>query len=96
MLGLLTYPRKLDQSRLDELLALPGRFVMTVAIRFQTRAEAQDDLDLLRRRLIAGDNKATEDTADLEDAISAVAGGTGRKRHQSLVTDRPCRHAVRG
>jgi CagE, TrbE, VirB family, component of type IV transporter system len=52
VLGLLTYPRKLDQSRLDELLALPGRFVMTVAIRFQTRAEAQDDLDLLKRRLI--------------------------------------------
>ena len=75
VLGFLTYPRKLDPSRLDELLALPGRFVMTVAIRFQTRAEAQDDLDLLRRRLISGDNKATEDTADLEDAISAVAGG---------------------
>lgn len=75
VLGLLTYPRRLDQSRLDDLLALPGRFVMTTAIRFQTRAEAQDDLDLLRRRLLSGDNKASEDTADLEDAISAVAGG---------------------
>ena len=74
-LGLLVYPRRLDQSRMDDLLAMPGRFVLTVAIRFQTRAELQDSLDLLRRRLISGDNKATEDTDDLEDAISQVAGG---------------------
>jgi type IV secretion system protein VirB4 len=75
VLGFLAYPRRLNQSRLDDLLALPGRFVMTVAIRFQSRAEAQDSLDLLKRRLTSGDNRAVDDTADLEDAISAVAGG---------------------
>src|SRR5271166_4165806 len=75
VLGFLTYPRRLDQSRLDDLLGLPGRFVMTTAIRFQSRAEAQDSLDLLKRRLIAGDNKAIDDTEALEDAISQVAGG---------------------
>jgi type IV secretion system protein VirB4 len=75
VLGLLTYPRVLDQSRLDDLLGLPGRFVMTTAIRFQSRAESQDALDLLHRRLVAGHNKATEDVQDLEDAISQVAGG---------------------
>jgi type IV secretion system protein VirB4 len=75
VLGLLTYPRRLDQSRLDDLLGLPGRFVMTTAIRFQSRAEAQDSLDLLRRRLISGDNRATDDTDALETAISQVAGG---------------------
>lgn len=75
VLGLVTYPRQLDQSRLDDLLGLPGRFVMTVAISFQSRAEAQDSLDLLRRRLMSGDNKASDDTEALEDAISQVAGG---------------------
>ncbi len=75
VLGLLTYPRRLDQSRLDDLLALPGRFVMTVAMRFQSRAEVQDSLDLLRRQLVAGNNRAVSDTAALNDAIDAVAGG---------------------
>jgi type IV secretion system protein VirB4 len=75
VLGLLTYPKRLSQDRMDELLSVPGRFVLTVAVRFQTRAEAQDDLDLLRRRLLSGDNKATEDTDDLDTAISNVAGG---------------------
>ena len=75
VLGFLTYPRKLDQSRLDELLGLPGRFVMTSAIRFKSRAEMQDSLELLQRRLISGDNAAKEDTEALEDAISQVAGG---------------------
>lgn len=75
VLGLLTYPRRLDPSRLDELLALPGRFVMTVAIRFQSRAEVQDSLDLLRRQLIAGHNRAVSDTEALADAIDSVAGG---------------------
>jgi len=75
VLGFLTYPRRLDQARLDDLLGLPGRFVMTTAIHFQSRAEAQDSLDLLKRRLISGDNKSIEDTDALEDAISQVAGG---------------------
>lgn len=75
VIAFLTYPRQLDQSRLDELLALPGRFVMTVAIRFKSRAEMQDSLELLQRRLISGNNRAREDTDELEDAISQVAGG---------------------
>ena len=75
VLGLLTYPRQLDQSRFDDLLALPGRFVMTVAIRFQSRAEVQNSLDLLKRRLISGNNRAADDTEDLEQAIRDVAGG---------------------
>jgi type IV secretion system protein VirB4 len=75
VLGFLTYPRQLDQSRLDELLSLPGRFVMTVATRFKSRAEMQDSLELLQRRLISGNNRAKEDTDALEDAISQVAGG---------------------
>ena len=75
VVGLLTYPRRLDQSRMDELLALPGRFVMTVAVRFQSRAEVQDSLDLLRRQLIAGNSRAVSDTDALNDAIDAVAGG---------------------
>ena len=75
MLGLTVYPRKLDQSRLDELLGLPGRFVMTVAIKFESRAEAQDKLETLLRQLEAGNNKAKEDNDALEDAISNVAGG---------------------
>ena len=77
VLGLVTYPRTLDQSRLDELMALPGRFVMTVAARFQSRAEAQDSLVLLKRRLVSGNSRAVTDTADLEDAIDEVAGGRG-------------------
>jgi len=75
VVALLTYPRRLDPSRLDGLLALPGRFVMTVAIRFQSRAEVQDSLDLLRRQLIAGNSRAVSDTEALNDAIDAVAGG---------------------
>ena len=75
VLGLLTYPRRLDQSRLDDLLALPGRFVMTVAIRFQSRAEVQDSLALLQRQLIAGNSRAVSDTEALDAAIDAVAGG---------------------
>ncbi len=75
VVGLLTYPRRLDPSWLDELLALPGRFVLTVAIRFQSRAEVQDSLDLLQRRLVAGNSRAVSDTEALNDAIDAVAGG---------------------
>ncbi len=75
VLGLLTYPRRLDPSRLDDMLALPGRFVMTVAIRFQSRAEVQDSLALLQRRLVAGNSRAVEDTEALNDAINEVAGG---------------------
>lgn len=75
MVGLLTHPRRLDQSRLDALLTLPGRFVMTVAIRFHSRAEAQDKLSLLQRRLIAGGDKAVSDAEALEEAIDDVAGG---------------------
>ena len=75
VLGLLTYPRRLDPSRLDGLLALPGRFVMTVAMRFQSRAEVQDSLDLLRRQLVSGNNRSVSDTDALNDAIDAVAGG---------------------
>ncbi len=74
-LGLLTYPRRLDPSRLDDMLALPGRFVMTVAIRFQSRAEVQDSLALLQRQLRAGNSRAVEDTDALNDAINEVAGG---------------------
>jgi len=74
-LGLLTYPRRLDPSRMDDLLALPGRFVMTVAMQFQSRAEAQDSLDLLRRQLIAGNSRSVSDTDALNDAIDSVAGG---------------------
>ncbi len=74
-LGLLTYPRRLDQSRLDDLLALPGRFVMTVAMRFQSRAEVQDSLALLQRQLTAGNSRSVSDTEALDDAIDAVAGG---------------------
>ena len=74
-LGLLTYPRRLDPSRLDELLALPGRFVMTVAMRFQSRAEVQDSLALLQRQLVAGNSRAVSDMEALDDAIDAVAGG---------------------
>ena len=74
-LGLTTHFRRLNQSRLDELLALPGRFVMTVAICFETRAKAQDSLDLLKRRLIAGNSRAVSDTDALTDAIDEVAGG---------------------
>lgn len=75
VVGMLTYPRRLDPSRMDGLLALPGRFVMTVAIRFQSRAEVQDSLDLLQRRLVAGNSRAVSDTEALNDAIDAVAGG---------------------
>lgn len=75
VLGLTTYPRSLSQERMDDLLALPGRFVLTVAICFQSRAKAQDSLDLLQRRLTSGNTRATEDLADLEQAINDVAGG---------------------
>ncbi len=75
VLGLLTYPRRLDPSRLDDLLALPGRFVMTAAMRFQSRAEAQDSLALLQRQLVSGNSRAVSDTVALDDAIDAVAGG---------------------
>jgi type IV secretion system protein VirB4 len=75
VVGMLTYPRRLDPSRMDGLLALPGRFVLTVAIRFQSRAEVQDSLDLLQRRLVAGNSRAVSDTEALNDAIDAVAGG---------------------
>ena len=75
VLGLTTYPQRLDQSRFDDLLSLPGRFVLTVAIRFESRAEAQDSLQLLQRRLISANSGAISDTAALTDAIDEVAGG---------------------
>ncbi len=75
VVALLTYPRRLNPSRLDDLLALPGRFVMTVAMRFQSRAEVQDSLALLQRQLTAGNSRSVSDTEALDDAIDAVAGG---------------------
>ncbi len=75
MMGLLVYPQVLDQSRYDDILALPGRFVWTVALGFKNRADSQSDLKLLKRRLDASGNSATDDNDDLEKAISAVAGG---------------------
>lgn len=75
MLGLQTHMRALDQSRLDALLALPGCFVMTVVIRFETRGQAQDKLDLLHRRLMSGNHRAVSDTEDLLAAIDDLAGG---------------------
>ena len=75
MIGFATPPRRLNQSRFDALLALPGRFVLTLAMRFESRAQAQDRLDLLRRKLIAAGDKAVSDTDDLIDAIDEIAGG---------------------
>lgn len=75
VLGMVTYPQRLHQGRMDDLLKMPGRFVLTVAIRFQSRAEAQDSLDLLKRRLISGNSRSTTDTNALSDAIDQVAGG---------------------
>ena len=75
MLGLATYPRQLDQSRLDGLLALPGRFVLTLAVRFESRAQAQDRIALLQRRLIAAGDRAVSDIEGLDDAMDEIAGG---------------------
>ena len=75
VLGFTTYPQQLDQSRLDDLLGMPGRFVMTIAIRFQSRAEVQDSLQLLQRRLSMAHSGAISDTEALTDAIDEVAGG---------------------
>ena len=75
VLGLITYPRKLDVSRFDDLLTLPGRFVMTIAALFQSRAQAQDSLELLKRRLVSGKAASVSDTEDLTDTIDNVAGG---------------------
>lgn len=74
-LGLTTYFQHLDQSRLDDVLSLPGRFVMAVMIGFESRAQTQDKLALLQRRLIMASSGAITDTAALTDAIDEVAGG---------------------
>jgi len=75
VLGFTTYPRQVDQSRFDELLGMPGRFVMVVAIRFESRAQVQDSLQLLQRRLEMANSGSISDTAALTDAIDEVAGG---------------------
>ena len=74
-LGLTTYFQRLDQARLDDVLSLPGRFVMSVMIGFESRAQTQDKLALLQRRLIMASSGAISDTAALTDAIDEVAGG---------------------
>jgi len=75
VIGLTTAPQQLDQSRLDDVLGMPGRFVMTVATRFETRAQVQDSLQLLQRRLRMANSGSITDTEALTDAIDEVAGG---------------------
>jgi len=75
VIGLTTSPQQLDQSRLDDVLAMPGRFVMTVATRFESRAQVQDSLQLLQRRLRMANSGSVTDTEALTDAIDEVAGG---------------------
>lgn len=75
VIGLATAFRRLDQSKLDDLLAIKGRFVMTVALRFESRAQVEDSLQLLQRRLAAANSGAISDTLALTDAIDEVAGG---------------------
>ena len=75
MVGLATYPRQLDQARLDGLLELQGRFVLTLAVRFESRAQSQDRIAALQRRLIAAGDRAVSDIAGLDDAMDEIAGG---------------------
>ena len=82
VIGLASYPRRIDQSRFDEVMGLPCRFVMSLAIRFQSRAESQDRLALLQRRLISANSRAAEDTDALDEAINEIAGG----RSESAIT----------
>lgn len=74
-LGLTSSFRRMDQSKLDDLLAIKGRFVMTVALRYENRAQAEDSLQLLQRRLFAANTGASDDAEALTDAINEVASG---------------------
>ena len=75
MCGLRVYPRTINMARFDDLLELDGSLVLTNAIRFHTRAQAQDALELLRRQMVTAHDRALSDTDDLLDAIDAVASG---------------------
>jgi type IV secretion system protein VirB4 len=75
MLGITGYPRTVWQDRFDDLLNLDGRFVLTNHIQFFNRAQAQEDLLLLRRLMATGDDPDTEGSEELKAALSRVARG---------------------
>ena len=73
--GLITYPRRPKVDAFDDLLSLDGRFVMTNFLGFHTRAQSQEAMERLQGQLENAGDRAVSDTAQLDDAIDAVASG---------------------
>jgi type IV secretory pathway VirB4 component len=83
MYGISQYPENLWPDRLDDLLRLPGRFVMTSHYRFFNRHEAQEDMQFLLKVASKDANPALGDEAEIDQAIHRVATGKsvrGRSR----------------
>ena len=75
MMGLTQYALSISQDRFDDLLSLPGRLVLTNWIRFFNRAEAQEDIKLLRRFMVMDGTDDPDGIAELTDAIARVGRG---------------------
>jgi type IV secretion system protein VirB4 len=74
------YPRGVLSPRLmDELLGVDGRFVIHNAIRFHTRAQAQEALALLKRQMIVAQDAALTSDAELTAAINELAAGRAER-----------------
>lgn len=78
--GFRAYPRqRLNVGKFDELMMMDGRFVIMNAVICQTRAEAQDTIDLLRRQMITAGDKSISGADELLDAIDALASGKSER-----------------
>lgn len=80
MFGLNVYPKQPRVGMFDMLLSdqdgmLGARWVMTNAVRPQTRAQSTDSLELTLKRMEKSENRAVTDAHDLEDALDDIASG---------------------
>lgn len=80
MSGPRVYPRgRISVRQFDDLLYMPGRFVLMNSMICQTRAEAQDSIDLLRRQMITAGDASQSGADELLDAIDALASGKSER-----------------
>lgn len=74
------YPRgRISVRRFDDLLYMPGRFVLMNSIICQTRAQSQESIDLLRRQMITAGDASQSGADELLDAIDALASGKSER-----------------
>lgn len=78
MIGLNVYPKQPRVGMLDGLLTdqdgmLGARWVMTNAVRPQTRAQSTDSMELTLARMEKSESRAKTDVLDLEDALDEIA-----------------------